>query len=363
LPEIYALEQILLAAEPKRELKLQAVRIGDVGITAIPNEVFGITGLKLKLQSPLPMTFNVELANGAEGYIPPPEQHKLGGYTTWPARTAGLEADAEPKIVETLLMLLEKVACAPRRPLKDENVAYSDAVLQSRPLAYWRLSEIAGDVASDSSGHALSGTYEDGIARYLLGPAGDGLEARGQLNRAPHFAGGRLQGTVQNVGTTYSVEFWFWNGLPNDVRPVTAYLFSRFSRGPNGDNKAAGDHLGVGGTHTAAGKLIFFNGNRRNQVLEGRTEIKLQTWNHVVLVRDGEQVHVFLNGDSNPEISGDIAADPSSTSGDWFFGGRNDNFANLEGKLDEAAIYDYALSAVDATRHYHAAALSAAADE
>lgn len=25
---------------------------------------------------------NIELANGAEGYIPPPEQHKLGGYTT-----------------------------------------------------------------------------------------------------------------------------------------------------------------------------------------------------------------------------------------------------------------------------------------
>ncbi len=84
MPEIYALEQLMLAAEPERTLKLQALRIGDVGITAIPNEVFGITGLKLKLQSPLPMTFNIELANGSEGYIPPPEQHKLGGYTTWP---------------------------------------------------------------------------------------------------------------------------------------------------------------------------------------------------------------------------------------------------------------------------------------
>ncbi len=40
-------------------------------ITALPNEVYGITGLKLKAQSPLPATFNIELANGAEGYIPP----------------------------------------------------------------------------------------------------------------------------------------------------------------------------------------------------------------------------------------------------------------------------------------------------
>ena len=30
-------------------------------------------------------TMNLSLANGAEGYIPPPEQHHLGGYNTWPA--------------------------------------------------------------------------------------------------------------------------------------------------------------------------------------------------------------------------------------------------------------------------------------
>ena len=35
------------------EVVLQAVRIGDLGITAMPNEVYGITGLKLKRQSPL----------------------------------------------------------------------------------------------------------------------------------------------------------------------------------------------------------------------------------------------------------------------------------------------------------------------
>ena len=72
--EVYAREQVLLAAEPERELKLQAVRIGDFGITAIPNEVYAITGLKLKAQSPLQPTMNIELANGSDGYIPPPEQ-------------------------------------------------------------------------------------------------------------------------------------------------------------------------------------------------------------------------------------------------------------------------------------------------
>ena len=39
----------------------------------------------------------IELANGGDGYIPPPEQHLLGGYNTWPARSAGLEVGAEPR--------------------------------------------------------------------------------------------------------------------------------------------------------------------------------------------------------------------------------------------------------------------------
>ncbi len=43
---------------------------------------YAVTGLKLKARSPLQPLMNIELANGAEGYIPPPEQYYLGGYTT-----------------------------------------------------------------------------------------------------------------------------------------------------------------------------------------------------------------------------------------------------------------------------------------
>ena len=62
---------------------LQAVRIGELGITAIPFEVFSEIGLELKARSPLKPSFTIELANGGYGYLPTPEQHKLGGYETW----------------------------------------------------------------------------------------------------------------------------------------------------------------------------------------------------------------------------------------------------------------------------------------
>ena len=68
-----------------------------------------LTGLKLKLQSPLQKTMVIELANGGDGYIPPPEQHLLGGYNTWPARSAGLEVQAEPRIRAKTLSLLRDV--------------------------------------------------------------------------------------------------------------------------------------------------------------------------------------------------------------------------------------------------------------
>jgi hypothetical protein len=350
-PEIYALEQIMLDTEPQRELKLQALRIGDIAIAAMPNEVFAITGLKLKLQSPLPNTFNIELANGADGYIPPPEQHKLGGYTTWAARTAGLEVDAEPKIVETLLKLLEEVTGKPRRALPESGGAYAEAVLKSRPRAYWRLGEIGGNVAADSSGNHNDAHYEDGISRYLDGPNGSGFDNDGHSSHAAHFAGGRVRAGVPNIGGDYSVEFWFWNGLPNDARADTGYLFSR---GPDSGAENVGDQLGIGGTRAALGRLIFSDGNSQSPALEGRATIEPWTWNHVMLVRDDDTIRVHLNGSAQPEINGKMSV-PQAAGNEWFFGGRGDNVANLEGKLSEVAIYDRALSADEVKRHYEAA--------
>jgi hypothetical protein len=203
LPEIYALEAIYLHERPVTELVLQAIRIGDVGIAAIPNEVYAITGLKIKGRSPFKTTINVELANGAEGYIPPAEQHRLGGYTTWPARTAGLEELAEGKIVDELIDLLESVSDDAPREIVPGNGVYAKAVLASKPAAYWRLDDIQYfPIAADSSTNGQPAKFEDGVALYLPGVgSGTGISpnpelkasnfsATNEINRAVHFAGG-----------------------------------------------------------------------------------------------------------------------------------------------------------------------------
>jgi len=111
LDEIYARETVLLGKMPvSRKIKLQAIRIGSLGIAAIPNEVYSSTGLSIKKHSPFKTTFTIELANGCEGYLAPPEQHKLGGYTTWRARSSCLETGAEPKVRKKIMSLLGEVA-------------------------------------------------------------------------------------------------------------------------------------------------------------------------------------------------------------------------------------------------------------
>ena len=111
MPDIYARETLLLAEYPDTvKLKLQAIRIGELGIVAIPAEVFTEIGLEIKRRSPLQPTFTIALANGWNGYLPTPQQHELAGYETWRARSSYLETGASPKIVETVLKLLNEVA-------------------------------------------------------------------------------------------------------------------------------------------------------------------------------------------------------------------------------------------------------------
>ena len=326
--EIYAREQIFLHERPEAELILQAIRIGDIGITGIPNEVYALTGLKQKAQSPLATTITFDLANGSEGYIPPPEQHALGGYNTWAARTAGLEPSAEPRIAEACIQLLEKVSGKPRNAPTVTRGPAAKAIANLKPVAWWRMDEFNGPRAADEM-NRHDGIYETQVAYYLAGPHAEKFTP-GQVNRATHFVGQRMQARLPKLGKNYSVSLWFWNGMPNDSRAVLGWMFSR------GRNHArqTGEHLGI----NAKGQLIFSSGEKSHTA---KTPTTRWQWHHAVLVRDGEKVKVYLDGKLQIEAKAN-ALIPVET---LHLGGRNDNESNWEGRLDEAAMFDRALTA------------------
>lgn len=344
-PEVYAREQIILHERQQTEIVVQALRIGDIAIATTPTETYAITGLKIKAASPLPHNMVIELANGGDGYIPPPEMHLFGGYNTWAARSAGLEVMAEPRITEAAITLVEKVTGQPRREYTLSQGVAARAILGLKPAAWWRLNEFAGPHASDESGNHRDAVFEREVTYYLEGPRSEAFCAQGEKNRAAHFVGGRLRARLADLGDRYSVSCWLWNGMPNEGREISGWLFSR---GRDNGLGAYGDHFGIGGKSGNTGKLIFFHGDNPQGVAAGKTEIPRWQWQHVVLVRDRGKVRAYLNGAL--EFETQAAANFPAGFDQCFFGGRSDNESNWEGRLDEIAVFSRALTAAEVAK-------------
>ena len=336
--EVYAREQILLHEKQQTEIVVQALRIGDIGIATTPNETYAITGLKIKAASPLPHNMVIELANGGDGYIPPPEMHAWGGYNTWAARSAGLEVMAEPKITQAAIGLLETVSQAPRKPWVLGSGPATKAVLDLKPVSYWRLNEFTGPVAADETKNHRDAAYEGGVAYYLDGPH-SGQFCAGEVNRSPHFVSGRLCSQMNGISENYSVSMWIWNGMPSDGRDFCGWFYSRDH---NHGVSAYGEHLGFGGKSGNTGKLVL---QASSGPVAGKTELPRWSWQHVALVREVDMVRVYLNGVLEIESKASPVSIPAV-----FFGGRSDNESSWEGRLDEIAVFDRALSAAEVAK-------------
>ena len=110
LERVFADRTLRLADAPDEvSARLQAFRVGDLGVAAIPFEVFAETGLEIKARSPFKPTFTMELANGVYGYLPTPRHFELGGYETW-LGVNRVEPEAAPRIVAALLDLFAELA-------------------------------------------------------------------------------------------------------------------------------------------------------------------------------------------------------------------------------------------------------------
>lgn len=326
IPEVYAREALILHERQRTKILLQAIRIGEATIACLPNEVYALTGLRLRSRSPASLHFNVELANGGDGYIPPPEQHVLGGYTTWPARTAGLEVEAEPKIVEALSGALEEVTGKPRRTPAAPPGPAAEAVLLEKPAGYWRCDEDEGSALDNSVPGAPPATLAPGFARYLPGVgagSGVGAESRlrggvfaapGTINRAVHLAGATIELPPAAPAGDATLVCWVWLG----------------------ERSGASRREGVVCRGLSAEPLVAHQDESHSLVLalgEARTDLPLRAddWHQVALVRRGDRVRVHVDGAAEPCLEGEAGRGPIVIG------------EGLQGKVDEIALFDRAL--------------------
>ena len=318
---------------------------GDVGLTALPNEVYGLTRLKLKNHSPISTLMNIELANGASGYIPPPEQHRLGGYNTWPARTAGLEVQAEPIMVEQLLQMLEELSGQKRREVREFTSAYASSVMSDQPVAYYRLAEMSGDTALDATPQQHDAKFVGNVAFYLPGvPAND---APSELPpRSVHLVGGRLE-TAFDLPPEWTIEAWCWNGLVDDARATTGTLFALTNKGTTSHRLTRS--VTLSGTAQA---------NRSCLMLDGQTgthRLERHHWHLVTWVQHATFSELYLDGAL--ELKSDHGVNPNAPAESLLLsvGGDGAAAAPWEGRIDEVAIYPRPLTAEQVRQHVVAA--------
>ncbi len=356
--EIYAREQVILHEKQNTEIVVQALKLGDkIAITTTPNETYAITGLKIKAASPTEHTMVIELANGGDGYIPPPEQHLIGGYNTWPARSAGLEVTAEPKIVETSLAMLESLTGKNRETTGQANGPAAEFTLSLKPRAYWRMNEFTGPRALDSSGNGLDALYEPQTLFYLQGPH-HGAFSKGEKNRGVHLAGARVSARIPgHTKRNYTVSMWFWSGSAPGKIDDPEWLFSR---GHNFAERSSGDHLGlIDGTDgkrylVYEGKGFLQRPLGQSDLPESRIPIERWKWHHLAVAREGDTSHIFLDGVHLAAQTTDVTEEGNSDT--FFFGGPCTNKDFFEGRLDEIAFFDRALSSEEIQQLFKTAA-------
>ncbi len=334
--QVYAIEQLKLAERGSTEVVVQAIRIGDIAIATTPTETYALTGLKLKRQSPAAHTMVIELANGGDGYIPPPEQHALGGYNTWAARSAGLEVTAEPKIVAASLSLLEEVCDAPRKPPTPPESPMAQLIQSLEPLAYYPLDEMAGSTVSDASSHRRDAVIIGNATFYLAGPNQASFLEGTTVNRSLQLVGGSLQTRAPELDGDFTISLWCFNGLGGETREIQGWLTSLDH--PQATSPS-GLHLGLKSTGPETGSLVLQLGDHQHT---GSATLHRWQWHHVAFVREGDAWQIFVDGVL--DASGTAAANLGP--GDLLvIGGRSDGRDGWEGRLDEVAIFPRSLRA------------------
>lgn len=232
-----------------------------------------------------------------------------------------------------------------------QSLGYSTKVIsQSKPVLYWELSE-AGDTVKDAA--TAEGGVNDGIFESVKtegpGPratdrfskmAAENMSVAVDKTSAIRYESLTTSGGIST--DTYTAQVWFLSTVPLE----TAAVHNLFGRG-NSTGEAR-DTVGIGGSWNMSpmGKLYFYE-PVTGKVISGSATIRPDRWHHVVLVRDGESVKIYLDG----QLDINAAALPwPNGDGEQFTAGNRTDYAiaqvayGVTGFIDEVAVWNRALN-------------------
>jgi hypothetical protein len=221
-------------------------------------------------------------------------------------------------------------------PPPPPSVPYATLVLgDSRLMAYWRLGESSGTTAVDAKSGA-NGTYVNGVT---LGVQGAVVN---DPDRAASFNGSNNKVSLPALPavTDFSVESW--SNLSTNAANNAVY-------GTNGNVRVLARPGGSAGTTAYVG--VWLNGTE--YTLQPNGPANVGEWVHLVMTRAGSVLTLYRNGVQVAQRS-DLPAAASANLSGWI-GAQGGNAYYLNGRIDDVAVYNGALTAAQVSRHYKAA--------
>lgn len=221
-------------------------------------------------------------------------------------------------------------------PARLGGIGYINAVLADTPKAFWKCQDASG-FPVDSSGNGLDMTAVSGTPTYHeTGPYTPQDFSIGLL------AAGFTRNIVTAVVNNFTLEVWV---MPVGSLASGRIILGNSARGLDGANGINGYEIIWNDT---TGKFRATAGNVADYTASAAT-LSLNSWYHVVVVRDAGTWKYYVNGAIDTANAGTSA--PVTPTGTAHFGS---TVANQ--RIAYAAIYESALSAARVAAHYAAAA-------
>jgi len=220
---------------------------------------------------------------------------------------------------------------------------YANAVIAANPVAYWRLDEIedpaAGATASDFWG-GFHGTFGAAAQNGFNGIAGprpaDGFNGLESENSALRSTAGTAQSWVDlpPLGlTTASATFIAWIH-PDSLVNFSGILFARAGQPATGFNIAS--------------SALGYHWNDASDTYSWNSGVlpPLGHWSFAALVVEPDRATVYLINDNGTQTGTNFVAHGSRAFVDAMRIGSDPNSVNrtFDGRIDEVAFFDYALS-------------------
>ncbi len=204
------------------------------------------------------------------------------------------------------------------------------------PVGWWKLDENTGASAADSSGSGNNGTLTNGPV-WTAGRMGSGLAFDGTNDSVtiPHSPSLALAGA-------FSMAAWVNPAISTtNFKSVMVKNYSHFL------------YASVKGYCGNGAVLVGFVGSAGTKTACDRNPLPANAWTHLAATNDGSVLRLYRNGVLTSSAA--VTGAPVASTGTLQLGASRVSGENFNGKLDDARVYNRALSASEVLALFNAA--------